>query len=498
MSDELARRPCIIGVAQRTVRKEERPAPEPLVLCEEVARAAASDAGARGDVLAAIESVRVIFCESWAYDDLAGRLAEGLGITPAECTNSTIGGRNPQVLLSTAGDAIIRGELDVALVCGAESLATVSALQAAGETPNWSFPAEREYPLPRDAVEEAVDHNSYGGPFKFSCPDNARRARLEMTRDDYRRELGELLAGMTTVAARNPHAWFPRAQSADSIITPRPDNRWVAYPYTKHMVAMWNCDMAAALIVASHDAADRLGVPDDRRVYLHGWCAADDLSRFGARPEISYAPATRAASQEALRCAGIELAEVQHLDIYTCFTSALNYTRDALGIGDRPGSELTVTGGLPYAGGPGSNYMSHALATMTQLLRAHPDSFGMCTATGMNLHKQSAGVYNTRPPATAPEIPALAEVQRALDDLPSFDTTAEYVGSATVATFSIHHDRSGEPVVGVAICDVDDGVRAYARIDDADVLSFAVEDDLVGQKVELVQGKNCVVVKADF
>ena len=52
---------------------------------EEMARAAAADAGVPG-ALAALESIDVVFTQSWQYDDPAARLAERLGadLGPAE------------------------------------------------------------------------------------------------------------------------------------------------------------------------------------------------------------------------------------------------------------------------------------------------------------------------------------------------------------------------------------------------------------------------------
>ncbi len=492
-------RVCVIGAAQRTVRKEEGPAPEPLLLWEEVSRNAVSDAGARGDLLAAIDSVGLMYCESWRYDEPARRLTERLGINPSQCYEASIGGHMPQMLVQTAGEAILRGELDLALICSGEALATVQRFQMAGEVPDWSFPAhaEREYPHTPNAIESRAGFAGHGAPFVLSTIDNARRAQRGTGYADYRRELGELLAGMTEVAAENPYAWFRRAQDANTIITPRSDNRQITVPYTKQMVAMWNVDMAAALILASDEAANDLGVPDDKRVYLHGWCGAEDPYPIGARPSISSSPAMRAASSEALRCAGIGMDDVRHLDLYCCFTSALNLARDALGVGDRRGDELTVTGGLPYSGGPGSCYVMHSLAAMTERLRGDPGSFGMVTGTGMWLNKQAFGIYNTRPPESGPHFPAQEELHRRLADQPEFEITADFTGPARVATFTVHYDRNQVPVDGVAICDVAEGVRGYARIVDPDVLALAAQGDFVGRSVDLVQGPDCVVVRCD-
>lgn len=150
--------------------------------------------------------------------------------------------------------------------------------------------------------------------------DNARRGHLGIPLHDYRQEAGELLAGMTQIAACNPHAWFQEERTAEFLITTRPDNRMVTYPYTKHMMAIMEVDMAAAVIVASQDAADRLGVPEDKRVYLHGWCLASDPPQPAAHEHMWKSRAIESASTEALRCAGINVDEVKYIDFYSCFS----------------------------------------------------------------------------------------------------------------------------------------------------------------------------------
>ena len=78
---------CIIGVARQTWHPADAPdgAPEPLAMWEEMARAAAADAGVPG-ALAALESIDVVFTQSWQYDDPPARLARTVGrhVGPAE------------------------------------------------------------------------------------------------------------------------------------------------------------------------------------------------------------------------------------------------------------------------------------------------------------------------------------------------------------------------------------------------------------------------------
>ncbi len=51
------------------------------------------------------------------------------------------------------------------------------------------------------------------------------------------------------------------------------------------------------------------------------------------------------------------------------FRAAVELAAEALGLATDDPRGLTVTGGLPYFGGPGNNYTTHGIATLTDLLR---------------------------------------------------------------------------------------------------------------------------------
>ena len=397
---------CIIGVARKTWHPADAPdgAPEPLAMWEEVARAAAADAGAGApDALAALGSIDVVFTQSWQYDDPAARLAERLGATSARLSYSGLGGSVPQVLAAGVADAIGKGDLDLGLIVGAEALATVRRLKKAEQKPQWSFkPAERRpYPMDLQFHPSEISHAVFEAYLTFALFDNARRARLGRGLDEHRAQLGRVLARLTEVAAASPHAWFPIARSGPEISTATADNRMVAYPYTKLMTSIMDVDMSAALLLASAAKADALGVPEDKRVYLRGFGYAEDPAHVADHPELWRSPAMTTASSTALGGAGIGIDDVAHFDLYSCFASSVNFAQDALGLAEDDPRGVTQTGGLPYHGGPGSNYMTHSIAAMAETLRADPGSYGLTSGVGMHMQKHVYGVWSTEPGGVA-------------------------------------------------------------------------------------------------
>ena len=97
---------------------------------------------------AALESIDVVYSQSWQYDDAVARLSERIGASPARRRYSGIGGSVPLVLATDAAREIRAGDLDLALIAGAEALATVRRLKKAGEKPQVVLPSGREAALP--------------------------------------------------------------------------------------------------------------------------------------------------------------------------------------------------------------------------------------------------------------------------------------------------------------------------------------------------------------
>ncbi len=481
------RTPCIIGVAAHTWHPEdvgEAGAPEPLAMWEHVARAAAADAG-NPALLAALDSVQIVYCQTWEYDDPVARLCARLDTDPKHRHYSGIGGTTTQQLVNGTCEAMLRGEMDLALITSAEALATKRLRKRQGERYAASFAPPTRSPFPWESPPDPIEvaHEVFQAWLTFAVFDSARRGRLGVALDDYRTAIGELLAPMTSIAAHNPDAWYRVERSVADIVEPRPDNRMVGYPYTKYMVSVMDVDMAGALIVATNERADALGVPAERRVYPRGWCFARDPVLVAEHADLTRSPAMEAASSAAFRAAGASVDDVSYFDLYSCFASSLHFACDALGMHVDDERGVTVTGGLPYHGGPASGYLTHSIAAMVDRLRADPVATGLVSGVGMHMTKHVFGVYAGEPGPVAP--PDADRAQEEASGAGTAPVVAEHEGDASVSAYSVVHGRDGGPEWALLVCDLPDGARTYAQVRVPDLCAEAEQTELVGRKVKL-------------
>jgi len=284
--------------------------------------------------------------------------------------------------------------------------------------------------------------------------------------------------------------------------TAGPRNRYVGWPYTKFMNAMNQINQSAALLMTSVGEARRMGVPQDRWLFLHGCADTTELWYMHERQNYFSSPAMRLMGERAFAMAGRSIGDIDLIDIYSCFPSAVQIGRDALGLGPDDPRPLTVTGGLPYHGGAGNNYSMNAVANMADRLRAAPGQFGLVTANGGYLGKHAAGIWSTVPvsgdAAWQREDPASYQPQ--IDDLPRPPFTETPSGTGEIETWTVTFDRNGGPTAAIVVGrlgahDDPQATRFIANAgDDRDLLQSMTEADLVGVSgtvtVNEEQGRN--------
>jgi acetyl-CoA C-acetyltransferase len=420
-------------------------------------------------------------------DNYPRSVAGRIGASPARAVLEVTGGQAPQHLVNEFAAVIAAGGSEVTLIFGSEAISTIEHYAKADDRPDFTeHPGgsleDRGYALSGQLSMQQAAHGLTGGPAQYALIDNARRARLKQAREEYAAAMGALFAPFTRVAAANPHASAPVERGADELVTPTETNRLIADPYTRYIVAREKVNQGAAVLLMSVAAADRLGVPASRRVFLHGHADLRDRS-FMDRADLSAGPASVLAARHALDVAGIGPDDLATIDLYSCFPAPVFNICEGLGLSPDDPRGLTVTGGLPFFGGPGNDYSMHAIAETVQLARRSPGSYGFVGANGGVMHKYSAGVYCTTPAGWTPD--RGSDLQAEVDAWAAPAQARHADGPATIETYTVTHRRDGART-GIVIGRLDaDGRRFMARGDDRDpdLLDLLTSGEPIGARI---------------
>jgi acetyl-CoA C-acetyltransferase len=475
------RAPVIAGVAQiGDTTSPPAQARSPIGLMADAARAAAADAGPLDALLHEIDSVVVIrmFSDSTPrFKSPFGRIANPpwsvarrIGAVPRELVYTPGGGNMPQVALNRACERIAAGESDVTLLVGGEALRTELAARRQGLQLDWSDWSE-DAPVAADelgghrmgfSAHEAA-HGMRAAINIYPLIEQAIRGARGYSIEEHSAAMARLFARFAAAARDNPLATRRAGYSAEEIATRTPTNPIIGFPYTKLMTANAYVDQAAALIVCSSAKADELGIALSKRVYLHGCAEGNDHWYVTERWNLHSSPAIRRVAAQTFAMAGKTLSDVAAFDLYSCFPSAVEIACQEIGLAEDDPRGLTVTGGLPYFGGPGNNYAMHAIAAMVERLRRMPGSFGLVTANGNYVTKHAAGLYSATPPDRPWEREDPNILQRELDALPKAPFTEKPNGRAKIETYTVVHSKTG-PELGIVVGRlVESGVRFIAN-----------------------------------
>jgi len=452
----------LVGAGQHTNRQEDpEQAPDPFDLMELAARRAAEGAVGRArssELLTSVTHCYAVHSLSLRHSDPAGVLAARVGASAAAARTSGMGGNVPQWVLNRAAEQVVAGERPLVLVAGAEALATRRRAKRQQLKLNWPgdggwpdtwpplepdlgvHPVERAGGLDQATamyalVESAITHDRGRSPSEASAA------------------MGALMARFNEVAAGNPYSWFSLRRSAEEIATVSADNRMIFHPYPKYVNAVMDVDMAAAVLLTDAETARAFGLSPDEVTYVRGWADANDIWYLSERRDVHRSEALAACAPGALSAAGLNADDLAAFDLYSCFPSSIEAALDALGVGADDERPLTLTGGLPYHGGPGSNYVTHCVANAFDWLRAAQGDHVLVHGNGYYLTKHAVGVYSRLAPT---EQPVPADVPEHLHaDAGPVPLDPALAGRADVVAYTAAYDRDGSRQPAVALVEAD-------------------------------------------
>ncbi|HEY0686723.1 MAG TPA: hypothetical protein VGD45_30565 [Steroidobacter sp.] len=481
--------PVIVGVADVIDRPDHLAhAREPAALMADALLAALQDAGPLSP--AAVDSLDIVAEHSWPYAEPCDVLAARMTHKPKRCVYGKAGGESPVRFIHEAALRIVAGESTVAAIVGAEAQYSVAAAAKESFELPWS-PRDPKATVLRgkDLCHPiAIRHGMTQPVHVYPLYENAATAAWGQTPAQALRESAQLWSDFSAVAAANPSAWLRQHYTAEQLATPSRDNRPVAWPYTKHMVANPFVNQGAAVVLTSLAKARELGISEDRYAYIHAGAHAVEPRDYLQRDQYQRSYAQEAVL-ETMRDAAGSTGRFDSMELYSCFPIVPKMARRVL---ELPiDAQLTSIGGMSFFGAPLNNYMTHAAAGLVRRIRNRREALALLYGQGEFVTKHHALLLSAAPSRSelsSGDVQALADRKRG----PIPELTDAYSGPAALETFTVVHGRGEAPEFGAVIARTPDQRRLMARVAASNTTTLQVLTDLsatpVGQIGQVSRG----------
>jgi acetyl-CoA C-acetyltransferase len=463
--------PVIVGVGEIVDRpKDIKDGLEPLTLLEQALKRAEQDTGAK--LLHELDSLDVVNFLSWRYRDPERLLAERIGVMPAHCYYGPVGGESPIRYIHEAAQRIARGECSVAAICGAEAQSTATKAERAGVSLPWT-PFAHDVPEPKRGAAFQKPLAVKLGVFRpvsvYPFYEVASSAHWGQTPREALAESGQLWSRYSDAAAQNPNAWLKRHFAPEEITTPTPDNRPIAWPYTKLMVANPTVNMGGAVLLTSLAKARGAGIAEERLIYPLGGASAEEPRDYLVRDQFRESHPQNAVLNAVMDMVGGDGRAFDAIELYSCFPCVPKMARRTLKLG--PDVKPTVTGGLTFFGAPLNTYMTHAACAMVRKMREGA-KLGLLYGQGGFVTKHHALVLSRQAPREqlSQETSVQAAADRGKSVVPDFVDGPS--GKGKVESFTVLYGRDGGVEHGAVMLRTETGARTLARIPPQDAATL--------------------------
>lgn len=506
--------PVLVGNAQLT-DKRGIDGYNYLEILTQVSKKALTDCESSKDLLQEIDTVGVIrfvadtpqrdsaTSNLWGYPNMPRSLSKSLGFEAKNEIYTTTGGNSPQIALNELANRIKDNQIQCALLAGGEALDTFVTRLKDGLEVDWSDEPGGTPEIIGTSQDGTNDHEKAHGIFNPSSVyplfANSLREVNKQTIEEHMKDTGELFEDFSKVASKNKFSWFPIHRSAQEISEVKPENRMIGLPYTKYMNSIMRVNQSCALVMMSAKKARELNIPESKWVFMYAGACINDIWNVSNRVNYHSSPAIKACSEAVFELGNLKIDQLDFIDLYSCFPSAVQIAMLELGLSGDDSRGLTVTGGLPYFGGPGNAYVMNSVATMMNKVRSKPNSFGLATANGWYITKHGAGIYSSKPfEGEWNQVADMSIPQKLIDNQnrPKFTENPE--GKATVETYTVVHSRSG-PDQGIIIGKLEDGTRFIANTEKtSETLMFISSEEMLGKHGHVYRDGKINIFKPNF
>jgi acetyl-CoA C-acetyltransferase len=477
----------IVGIGFEQERSEDpTECAEPWQLMARAVRLAAADAGSEA-LLAQIESISVPQ-GMWEYRNPGRLIAGALGCPSARSILSDLGVLQLS-LLSDLCRAIAAGEQQVGVITGGEAKfrdlrgAILGQPVANTEEPQDTPPPDLHHTSSDPWASDLEARAGLSSPVElFAIMESALRHAEGLDVDRHRDRVAQLYSRFSEVAAGNPHAWRRESLSPQAVRDPSPKNSMLAFPYTKRHSSQWNVNQAVAILVCSAARAVELGLERDGWIFPLAAAQSKHVVPLAQQQRLHTHPGTVLSGERALTLAGISVGDVDAAELYSCFPAAIqSFARD-LKLPET--CAWTVTGAMPFAGGPYNSFSLEGVARMVEVLRGGGSErrIGLVSNLSGIFGKQACALFSNLPNADGYRYEDVTS-EVAACDLP-LPLDGDYVGPAAIVGYTVVF-AGGVPSHAIAICDTPGGRRTVVRSEDQALLESMTREEFCGRVVQV-------------
>ena len=386
-------RPVVVGVAAIQQKGNFEELDEALILMDKAAKSAIKDAG-NESIKNYIDEIRIPK-GFWKYRDPGKWIAKNNNFKENPTTYVTKIGVLQQNLINEACLRIERGDIRASIILGGE--ARYKRLRSKIEKKNFQEKILDENPdfyikakenLYGDEELKALGSMAVG---YYAVIETALRRANDESLQEHQEKIGKMYQNFSEQALKNKNSWADRCFSAEDIISVSEKNKMMAYPYNKYHCTSWNVNQSAALIICSEEIADELEIDFSNRVYPVASTENNHMIAVQQRPKLYESIGMDYAANKILEFVNKLNITIDKYDLYSCFPAAVKMFQNSLKIED--GKQISITGSMPFAGGPLNSYVLHSSVQMIKEIRAGKTNYGLVTGVSGMMTKQSFCIW---------------------------------------------------------------------------------------------------------
>lgn len=388
--------PVVIGISSIQQKGSFEQLDEALILMEKATQKAIVDS-TNSKITDYIDQIQIPK-GYWKYRDPGKWISERNNIQSAVTSVTKIGVLQ-QNLINSACHDIAQGKIRASLIVGGEArYKKILALKENKEfietklniNPDFYVKAADELQTKEEKDELGLMAVGY-----YAILETAYRKKNGLSLQEHKDKISSMYAEFSKVAANNPDGWIDSMKSAKDIKQVSKENPLQALPYNKLHCSSWNVNQASAMILCSEDLADKLDIPRNKRVYPLVSSETNHMIAPIQRPKLSESTGLDLAASFIKNICDEHKIQPNIYDLYSCFPVAVQMFADSLNLGSE--DVKTVTGGMPFAGGPLNNYMIHSTVKMISEIRNNHSNIGLVTCVSGMMTKQAFALWAKEP-----------------------------------------------------------------------------------------------------